>query len=179
MHFFTPCTWASLLPFHPLEAKFTTIPTTSNRLMKFAREILTMDLCHELLPLFEEHHNEMPFIRETELEPNFESYVSLERLGFLRLFTARADGGEILGHIFFMIAPSLQARRRTIANNDVLFIRKEHRGFGNKFIKWCVEELRNDGIDITYITTHTDLDFGPMLMRMNFEKLGHIYMRRF
>lgn len=146
--------------------------------MRYGREIASTQLFDELMPLFEQHYLEISHFQDVPLDPNFEAYLAMEASGALRIYVAREEDGEILGYSAYIILRSPHYRTMVQAMQDVLFIRKEHRGFGRDFLSWCEEQLKADGVSALATHVHVKHDFGKMLERLGYEKFEHNYIKR-
>jgi hypothetical protein len=49
---------------------------------------------------------------------------------------------------------------------------------GGRFIKWCDEQLRAEGVAVVYHHIKAAHNFGPMLERFGYELVDLIYSRR-
>jgi GNAT superfamily N-acetyltransferase len=146
--------------------------------MKFEREILTVKLWEEMFPLFEKHYEEIAHHKDIPLDPDITQYMKLEEIGALRAFIARDEAGLIAGYAVYFIRYNLHYRSSLQALQDVLFIDPERRGFGAKFMLWCDDELKKEGIQITYHHVKQAHNFGPLLERMGYKLVDLIYTRR-
>jgi hypothetical protein len=144
--------------------------------MRFQREPVTIDLINELIPLLVEHNKEVG--DTSTIEPNIEMFLGLEAAGHLRCFTARIDStDELVGYNVYFVQNSLHKKTSLQALQDVIFIRKGHRGFGLQFISWCDEQLRYDRVNVIYGHVKAAHDFGPMLEKLGYELVDLIYKR--
>jgi GNAT superfamily N-acetyltransferase len=144
----------------------------------FQREKATFDLFEELLPLLEAHYLEIAHFQDIPLEPDFDRYVKLDENGVLRVFTARDEAGKLVGYSVYLVSFNLHYRSSLQAIQDILYISPDRRGFGRKFIAWCDDQLRAEGVQATYHHVKSAHDFGPLLARMGYECVDHIYARR-
>lgn len=132
----------------------------------------------EIYPIFEKHWEEIAHHKDIPLDPNIEIYHKLDDSGAIRVYTAREDG-ELVGYCVFFIHPNLHYKNSLHANQDVLYIKKEKRGrFGMKFISWCDEQLRKEGVQVISQHVKKAHDFGPLLKRLDYELVDLIYARR-
>lgn len=146
--------------------------------MNFAIE-RAQDVFEEMLPLFEQHYKEIAHYQDIALNPNIEKYFELEDLGFLRVFTARdEDTKELLGYQVFFVNYNLHYRDSLQAIQDVLFVHRNHRGFGSQFLMWCHEQLKKEGVQVVSQHIKKEHNFGPMLERMGYELVDLIYLKR-
>jgi GNAT superfamily N-acetyltransferase len=146
--------------------------------MIFQREILTIKLLEEIFPLLQMHYKEIAHYKDIKLEPDYVLYVKIEEAGGIRFYSYRDPEGKILGYAVFFIKTNMHYASSLQALQDVIFIHPEHRGHGKKFIAWCDEQLKSEGIQVVYHHVKKAHNFGPMLERMGYELVDLIYARR-
>lgn len=138
--------------------------------VRYATEPLTDQLWDELLPLLVEHYREIAHWHDIPLEPNRAAYEQINAAGMLRAFTARDESGALIGYLCVLVSRSLHYASQIFANQDVLYVAKQHRGTGAGvgLIAYAHRELRErDRVNV--ILQHTkhraDINIGPMLIR--------------
>jgi hypothetical protein len=146
----------------------------------FARETLTKEILDEAFPLLKDHWKEIAHYQDILLEPDTDLYLKLVELGLVRLFTVRDEDKNLFGYSVFMVRPNLHYKSSLQANNDVIYLDPSIRGGmnGYRFIKWCDEELKKEGIQIVTHHVKKAHNFGSMLERLNYELVDLIYCRR-
>lgn len=116
----------------------------------YARE-LAPNLWPEIMPLLIEHKEEISAFPDILLNPDIDRYNAVEARGNLRCYTARM-AGVLVGYAIFFVDWNLHYSESLQANQDVLFVMKEHRhgrvGFG--LIRYSEEALRKEGVQIVY-----------------------------
>ena len=81
----------------------------------------------ELIPLHREHWQETEKYRHAiPLMPDYDGFIAQDRAGGLVLFTIRKDG-ELVGQSTMRLHSSMHSQT-LVANEDSLFLRKDHRG---------------------------------------------------
>jgi hypothetical protein len=135
------------------------------------------DVWPEIYPLFEKHWQEIGEYKDIPLDPDFETYKKIDEMGMIRVYTAR-EGATLIGYCVFFINPNLHYKNTKQALQDVMFIQKDKRGFGKKFMVWCDEQLMADGVDVIHRYMSKDNDFGVLLERIGYEFMALIYSRR-
>lgn len=148
---------------------------------KFLREPVTLELLEELLPLFVEHDRAVAQFQDIRLNPNYEFYLSLEAAGRLRAFVARdAETNAALGYSAFIVMENPQRKESLIAQENVLFIHPEARGFGGAFVDWCDFQLQSEGVQVVYrhVKPKPDLNFSPLLERKGYELAELVWAKR-
>lgn len=135
------------------------------------------EIWKEIYPLFEKHWDEISHFKDIPLEPDYDLYVKMDGLGMVRVYTAR-ENGVLIGYSVYLIRPNLHYKSSLQANQDVIYIRPERRGFGSKFIAWCDEKLREEKVQIVTHHVKEAHDFSPVLKRMGYELVDKLYCRR-
>lgn len=148
--------------------------------MQFARETLTAKLLEEIAPLLAEHWKEIAHFHDIPLSPNLEQYKKLEEAGAIRLFTARDEEAQLAGYNLFFLTQSLHYSTSLQAQQDILFLLPKYRKamWGSRFIRWCDEELRKDGVQLVTQHMKAKHSFGPILERQGYELVDLIYAKR-
>lgn len=145
----------------------------------FQREKVSGDLIEESMPLLRSHQKEVMPFPETEINIDLKSYLAGEAAGILRCFVARDSSGKMIGYANFFTCSHPHYQPRKMALLDILFVKKEHRGkVGLLFLKWCDDQLFDEGIEEIHFTVQEKLDYSPVLERMGYELHSKIYTRR-
>lgn len=131
----------------------------------------------EGVKLLNKHYKEVAHYQDIPLDPDHETYLKIESLGNLRVFTCRDIAG-LIGYAVFFIKKNMHYQSSLQGIQDIIFIEKESRGFGAKFIKWCDDQLRDEGVQVVYHHVKTAQNFGPMLERQGYELIDLIYGKR-
>lgn len=132
------------------------------------------------MDLFALHWGEVGFYKDIPLDVDFETYKMCENNGVLRIYSAREDDGKVIGYSFYFVKNNAHYKASLQANQDLIFIHPEKRGFGKQFIDWCDGELRKEGVQVVYhhVKAKKELNFGPLLQRLGYELIDEIYGRR-
>lgn len=146
--------------------------------IKFAREFLH-DIWDEAAPLLELHYEEIAHYKDIALKPDRARYMVAEDAGGVRAYTAR-DDNRLVGYQVFFVARNIHYSDSLQAMQDVLYLSREHRGrmIGFKFISWCDEQLRAEGVQAVMQHTKAKHNFGPMLERIGYELMDLVHVRR-
>jgi len=138
--------------------------------MRFTRERYSEALADEMLPLWNDHHRETANKFYGPLNPQLETYLACDKNGCLYIFTAR-NKGILVGYQVFIVSEQLHSRDQIQAVQDVLYLKPEYRKglTGYKFMKWCINELKNEGVDVVHQVISARNDFGKILERMGFQ----------
>ncbi len=143
----------------------------------FARESLTPELVAEVTPLLMAHYTEVANYQDIPLRPRWEQYFTLQELGALLVYTSR-QAGRLIGYNAFLKDRHLHYGTSMQAANDVIFIDPRQRGFGRKFIAWCVEQLRAAGAQVNSYHVKLSLDWGHILAEQGFEPVETVWVKR-
>jgi GNAT superfamily N-acetyltransferase len=147
--------------------------------LEFRVEAVTPELISEISPLLSAHHDEVQPYKDIAFEPDFESYLQAQSVGAIRLFTCRSDG-RLRGYSLFFVRRSLHAKSSLQAAQDLIYLDPElrGRGIGRDFILWCDEQMKAMGVQVVYQHLKASHNHGPLLEKLGYEILDHIYARR-
>lgn len=135
------------------------------------------DVIHEALPLVESHYKEIAHYQDIPLEPDIDLYIKMEDAGIIKVFTARIEG-ELIGYAVFIIKQNPHYKNSLQAIQDVIYIDPKSRGFGFRFITWIDIQLASMGVQVAYQHVKAAYNFGPMLERIGYKLIDHVYGRR-
>ncbi len=133
----------------------------------------------QLIPLYAEHYREMQErlaadgIEISKFNPRIQTYFDAEAQGgILNLVVRVAETGEPVGYCNVYITNDMH-NGDLIAQEDTVFIRKEHRnGVGKQLVKFGLEELRRRGVKRLHVTAMTDLRVEKLWRRMGFKPVA-------
>lgn len=147
--------------------------------MQFRREQI-INLIPELLPLLEKHYLEIAHYQDIALKPDWDTYRKIEEANLLRCFTVRDDLDVLIGYCFFFIKKNIHYSDSLQASQDVLFLHPDYRKnhIGSKFLEWCDDQLRDEGIQVVYHHVKEAHNFGKLLERLDYKLVDLIYSRR-
>ena len=148
-----------------------------NSEIHFGAEFVS-DSWSEALPLMKAHWDEIEQYKEIPLDPDFEIYKKLDEAQVLRVFTARDSESKLVGYCVYIVQVNPLTKGITMANQNALFVKKENRGFGKKFIAWCDDMLRKEGINFVYHHVSPQHDYSPILRRLGYKSSYQVYSRR-
>lgn len=137
---------------------------------RFARELLTSERIEEMMPLLLENHNETGSAFVDSITPDLQAYARIEQSGLARLFTAR-NGGELIGFILYILGASPVDGQR-IANQHLLYVSPDHRGFGRRMIAFTEARLALDGVRVVYQSYN--VREGVRSMAAFYERIGYV-----
>ena len=146
--------------------------------MRFAREYYSPQLISDMLPLWKSHYIETHDEMYGPLDPDLGFYE--RAAGMLRVFTVRDFDDALQGYQVFFVANDPHSMTNVQAVQDILYLAAEARKglTGYKFIKWCMEQLEAEGVDVIHQRISAHHDFGPVLERMGFTLEDLTYSRR-
>ena len=146
--------------------------------MVFQREKFS-HFCDEALTLFEDHHKEVGdiFPGDVEFDPNIEAFLKLDDHDLLRVYTVREDG-VLLGYCIHHVSNHLHFRNSLQSIQDAIYIAKNHRGIGKKFISWIDDQLKSEGVEAVYHSVSLNYDYSKALVGLGYEKIESTYFRR-
>lgn len=133
----------------------------------------------EGIELIQKHYEEIARYHDIELDPDHDMYLALCKAGILKTFTARdIKSDELIGYAVFFVRKNMHYKGSLQAVQDIIYIDKTRRGFGERFILWCDEQLKKQDVQVVYHHVKTKHNFGPMLERHGYELIDLIYGRR-
>lgn len=145
--------------------------------MTFQRE--TLQSCFsESIPMLIEHVHEVSPFKKFQLEPEFGEYLSMEGDGSLRVYTARDPDRVLCGYAVFVVRPNRHYKSKTFAYQDALYVAPHERGFGHKFLKWCEEQLQQDGVNVVFHYVTERFDFSPILRRAKYRPVETVWAKQ-
>lgn len=146
--------------------------------MKYQRETVE-GIEVEILPLLQEHYREISPYPDLPLEPDFEVFTNAFNLGMLRIFSARADDGGLVGYAVFFLKTHQHYRKSKQATLELLYIDPNFRGDGASFIRYLEEELRSEGAEMIHFVVTEKLDYSSLLKRFGYWPNETTYTKRF
>lgn len=147
--------------------------------MKYQTE--TMDeVVKEIMPLLHLHWQDVALHQDTiELDPNWQVYQELQRMGFLNITTARTDEGELVGYVIYIIQPLLHYKKELGADGDIFWLSPDHRkgSVGIRLLKEAETNIKQLGC--TYISNKTKLhkDVGRIFERLGYQAIERVYAK--
>jgi GNAT superfamily N-acetyltransferase len=137
----------------------------------------SIQVIRDSLDLVRDHWDEI--VEDSRvLDPHWDLFDGLERIGALRVFVARDDAG-VVGYAVFILQPHLHCKGLLSAHNDAVFMRKDKRssGDGYRLLKYCDDELSAAGVGMIFWHVKPRRDFGSALERMGYRMHEKIYTR--
>ena len=126
------------------------------------------DNINEIKILSELHHKEVAPFPDIDLAVDWKKYLVLEEMGILKLFVVREEN-VLVGYAIFIISKGLEYSNTVEASMNNIFIHKNHRGRGTKFISWCEKQVKELGADVIYHHVKAKNDYGVLLKRLGYD----------
>lgn len=146
-------------------------------LVSFKRENVKR-IWDDLLPLLDKHYEELAPYKDVPLDPDKDFYLKADEMGMLRVYTAR-EAGALVGYAVYGVRRDVHYKSLKKAEQDLLFVAPERRGrFGIRFIRWCEEQLRAEGVNLIMCHAKIHVDFGVVFEKMGYAPVDTIYYRR-
>jgi hypothetical protein len=142
------------------------------KLEKFA------DCIEEMSLIAKEHYEEVAPYKDIHLNIRWDRLIEINEAGVSKLYTARCSEGDMCGYVYFFVNYSLEYGNSLQASMSNIFIRKEDRGFGHKFISWCDTQLKELGVQVVNHHVKVFNDYGVMLERLGYDKMNIEYSKR-
>lgn len=144
-------------------------------MITFARE-QPADVLAEIKPLLAMHWREIAHFQDIELNPQYEFYIGSP---VVRVYTAR-DVSELVGYAIFCVGPNKHYQQSLQAAQDIFYVKPERRTgrTGYRFIRYCDDALRAEGVQAVYHHTKCARDFSSLLKHCGYEAVDIIYAKR-
>ena len=132
--------------------------------------------------LLERHWREIAINRDTvPLDPDWEKYEALERLGQWRVFTGRRDGA-IVAYLAWFCHEGLHYRQTTFYESDVFYVDRPFRGgmTGVRLYRESMRGFKRPSIVHARAKLHAEeaLRVGKLLERLGFTQVEVLYSLR-
>ena len=136
-------------------------------------------MIHDLEPLLEAHWKEIAHYQDIPLGVDWEGYRKAFHADQLRVFTVR-EYSKLVGYAIFLVRRNPHYSSSLQATQDVLYLDPQvrHAGIGGRFIDWCDQQLRDEGVQAVYHHVKSSHNFGPLLERYGYQLVDLVYARR-
>lgn len=135
------------------------------------------DRLPELLPILPLHYEELALDKDkVPLNPNYGSYVDLERNGKLMFMVAR-DKGELIGYFIGFVMPCLHYMTCLSLSMDIFYIHPDHRGnnTGLLLFKAVEAEAKRRGVQRMIVSTKVHFSAAWLFKRLGYTEIEHVY----
>jgi len=143
------------------------------------REESYLDVIDEIKPLLAKHWQEIALNQDTiKLNPDYDQYERLFRVGTLKMITARIDD-KLIGYCICMIRPHIHYRDSLTATNDIFYIDPDYRQgtTGIKLFKYMETLLKSYGVQRIMMMTKTHKDVGKIFERLGYCQAEIVYTK--
>lgn len=124
--------------------------------------------------IMKQNNEELDFF-QSQVEVNADLYTQLNQMNSLRIYELRVDN-KLVGYSSIIVQPHLQHDFKQ-ATQDVIYVLKEYRKYGLDFLKWCEQQLKDEGVRCIFRSVTEFYDWSLVLKRLNYKKVETIYMR--
>tara|TARA_B100001248_G_scaffold199595_1_gene153876 strand:+ start:265 stop:777 length:513 start_codon:yes stop_codon:yes gene_type:complete len=143
-----------------------------SRVPKTEIKLCTHDEFKELaeFSLFEEHYEEIARNKEVmKLKPNYKLYEALDSTGWLFIYVAM-QGDECIGYSINIMMHHLHYADLKIAQNDILFVKKEFRGgrLGLRLLKATEDHAKSEGCKLMLWHAKEDTALAKLLPKLKY-----------
>jgi GNAT superfamily N-acetyltransferase len=132
----------------------------------------------DFIRLSKMHWLETEQYQVAELNPDVESYIHYNNIGYHRLYTVR-DGDNYIGHAGIYIRKSMHTQVLG-ASEDVWFVLPEYRGrrIGKNLLKFIEDDLRSLGVEEFTMSAKMSNDAGKLMELFGFDVIAKQYFKR-
>jgi len=112
----------------------------------------------------------------TELDIDWESYLTLEDMRKLKFFTAR-EGDLLVGYFVVILGYSLTSKELLTASYEAVYVHKDHRKsmVARRLFKFVEDCLKEDGIHCVIASSSNMNPIGKFLSRMGYGEVETKY----
>lgn len=136
------------------------------------------DCREDVMRLAEAHGAEFTYHKELKgpVDPDWDAALNLEALGAFKICTLR-DAGILVGYLMFISTKMSHYRTVPMCYEDTFYVAPEYRGtmLGYRFIKFCIEAMKETGARVLRVSNKMKADYGPMWKRLGFEPEEIVY----
>jgi GNAT superfamily N-acetyltransferase len=133
----------------------------------------------ELVPLLPIHWAELAANQETvPLDPDFDKYIGMEKLGLLHVCTAR-ENGDLIGYFITFVGPSLHYSSTTFGKVDIYYVHPDHRnnGTGFKLFKYHEAEMKRIGVQVVMNVCKPWLDHTELFKSLGYSHFETVFQK--
>jgi GNAT superfamily N-acetyltransferase len=116
------------------------------------------------------------FKKKMEFFPDADMYENLERLGMLKLYTARHDG-VLIGYNAFVVQRHPHYITTLAAMNDILYVKPDYRkgSIAIKLMSFSEKALKQEGVKLVMMRSKRLHDFSTILKRKGYTEVETVY----
>ena len=132
------------------------------------------DCIEELKAIYPDHYEELAVEKSVPLEPDYQTYLHLEKLGKISLITCRKDS-ELIGYVMFFLNTHMHYKSCVVAHEDIYYLKKPYRKgrIGIKLFQYAEQAMREKNVNRIVYGTKVYLDNSKL-----FEYLGYRFYEK-
>lgn len=133
----------------------------------------------ELKPLLDLHWEEIALDKEAiKLDPDFDTYLSMEESGMLSTITVR-DDGRLIGYQLAILTHNMHYKSSYEALVDIYYIHPDYRKgrVGIKLFKFCEEVYRAKGINKISTSCKLHHDIGSVFLYLKYKEIERVFSK--
>lgn len=137
-----------------------------------------MDVIEEMKPLIEKHYEEVCWYKDKiALNPAYDIYEVMNRVGNCHVFTTRTEDGELVGYCISFIQRNPHYQDHIYAVNDVIYVAEEHRhtGCAAEMLKQLESIFKDMGVSVMTFHMKTFKTFETLMDSLGFEKQEFLF----
>ena len=133
----------------------------------------------ELRDLIDRKRGDLPRTQETPVDPNFDLYATMARVGCLTIYTVR-DDGVLVGYASYFVGMSMHSKQAGWATSDSVWINPEARRLclGRRLLRYIETDLRERGIIVSQTLAKPGSAFSRLLHSQGYVLGDLVYTRR-
>jgi hypothetical protein len=137
------------------------------------------EIWQESIPIQVAHWDEIAHYKDIKLDPDYSSYLELERAGITHCHTVREDG-RLVGYVVFFARPNLHYQQSFQAIQDVIFLSPAHRRgrTGIEMINRSDLILASEDVQVVYHHCKHGSNMGILLRYLGYELIDEVWGKR-
>jgi N-acetylglutamate synthase-like GNAT family acetyltransferase len=138
-----------------------------------------VDILPELKHLIPLHYDEIATDKDViPLDPNHDTYITMEEEGMLHVCTAR-DDGQMIGYFITFVMNHLHYQTTMFGKVDVYFVHHDHRknGVGLTLFKYHEDEMRRLGVKKLMNVCKLHKDHTPLFESLGYKKFEVVFAK--
>jgi GNAT superfamily N-acetyltransferase len=129
--------------------------------------------------LFQRHWEEVALDKDVvPLDPQWDLYAELDRMGRLLITTVRLDGA-LIGYCSHFIAPNLHYKSLVVADNDIFWLASEHRNsrIGIKLLRTAEQYAREAGCNKILMKEKIHVSLGRLFQFLGYREIERLHAK--
>jgi len=144
-------------------------------MIKFSEEQLS-ECVDDIEDLVFANFNETAYSSLSECDINYESYIKLQEQGLVKFFVVKSNS-KIIGYAVFLVTEHSHMKGSLVARQDALYVGKQSRGVGDRFIKWCENKLELSGVMGIIATVRAEKDHSKYYESLGYKLVDRVYLK--